>query len=285
MKNAKLTVIISVVLAVVLLACAFVFKFDRDVETDWTNLIRVELNEEFNVSDVEKIMEEAGAKDAVVQKQIELKSRTEYTGQTRAVIYFSAEDAEEVFAKAEQLLGDKYFLKYEGVLYKLSGTQTYVSLLEMWPVLIVLAVLLAYVLIRFGVARFVTAVVSTLSATFAVAGIISVIGMQVGNYTVPAIVTSAGIMLMLNVVFALISKENAKHVSGKIQAFSTSVKSMNIFTAVISACAVSALVAVLIFGGVILKKFAVTFIAVTAVDAAAALFLMPALAGLSVKEK
>ncbi len=285
MKNAKLTVIISVVLAVVLLACAFVFKFERDLETGWTNLIRVELNEEFNASDVEEIMKEAGAKDAAVQSQIELSSRTEYKNKTRAVIYFSADEPKAVFEKAEQLLGDKYFVKYSGVLYELSGTQTYVELLDMWPVLIVFAVLLAYIAIRFGVSTLVTSLVSTLSATFAVAGIISVTGMQVGNYTVPAIVTSAGIMLMLNVVFALIGKENAKHVDGKMQAFSASVKSMNVFTAVISACAIAALVAVLILGGVILEKFAVTFIAVTAVDAAAALFLMPALTGLSVKEK
>lgn len=285
MKNGKLTVIISVVLAVVLLACAFIFKFERDVESGWTNLIRVELNEEFDSADVEKILKEAGAGDVIVQKQITLQSSTEYIARTRAVIYFEAENPTEVFTKAEELLGNKYFLKYEGVLYELSGTMTYASILNMWPLLIVLAAALAYVFIRFGVSSGVTAIVSTLAALCVSAGIISVTRTQVGTYSVPAFIAAAGVMLMFNIVFDLIKKENAKRISGKAAAFAASVKQMNVITVVLSAAAIAALALVLILGDVILKKFAITFIIVTAVNAVAALFLMPALAGASVKEK
>lgn len=285
MKNAKLTVIISVVLAVVLLACVFVFKFERDVESGWTNLIRVELNEEFNTADVEKILKDAGANDVIVQKQITLQSATEYIGRSRAVIYFNAENPSEVFTKAESLLGDKYFLKFDGVLYELSGTMTYASIVNLWPLLIVLAAVLAYVFIRFGASCGITALVSTLVALCVSAGLISVTKTQVGTYSVPAFIAAAGTMFMLNIVFALISKENAARISGKAEAFAASVKQMNVITVVLSAAAIAALALVLILGGVILKKFALTFIIVTAVNAVAALFLMPALAGYSVKEK
>ena len=286
MKNAKLTVIISVVLAVVLLACTFIFRFTRDVESGWANLIRVDLNDdEFNTADVEKILKQAGAGDVVVQKQITLKSNTEYKGGSRAVIYFYAENPTEVFKEAEKLLSDKYVLKYDGVLYELSGTITYASLLNLWPLLIVLAAVLAYIFIRFGASSGITALVSTFVALCVSAGIVSVTGTRVGTYSVPAFIAAAASILMFNIVFNLINKENAKRISGQAAAFAESVKQMKVITVVLSAAAIAALALVLILGNAILKNFAVTFIIVTAVNAVAALLLMPALAGFSVKEK
>ncbi len=285
MKNAKLTVIVSVCLAVVLFACAFIFKFTRDVQADWTNVYRVELNDDFNASDVEAIMKEAGAKECLVQKEITLKDAYTTKDATRAVVYFKADDAQKVFESAENLLSDKYFLKYEGAIYTLSGTLTYKTILEYWPLLIVLAAIAVYLFISFGVKGAVSSVADAAIVSMATVGLISITHVGVGEYTVPACVATASLAFALNIAFNLIGKVNGKKISGKENAIAASVKEMNVLTVVLCAIAAAVLVIALIFGGVVTKKFALTALIGTVVNAIVALFVMPAFAKFFCKVK
>lgn len=283
MKNAKLTVIISVCLAVVLFACSFIFKFTRDVSSDWTYEYRAELNDDFDASDIEAILMEAGAKSCLVQKEVSLTDVYETKDATRVVAYFNADDADAVFEKAEELLSNKYFLKYEGAVYTLSGTVNYKAILQNWQLLIVLVAVLIYAFISFGVNGGISTVVCALIASLSTIGLISVIHVGVGEYTIPACVATAAFAFALSIAFNLIYKNNGKKISGKENALAASIKEMNVLTVVICAIAVAALVAVLIFGGVITKKFALTAIIGTVVNAIVALFVVPAFAKLFCK--
>ena len=56
MKKATGICIGAGILAVLLLACCFIFGFTRGLDAAWTHMITVELNDEFDNAEIEKIV-------------------------------------------------------------------------------------------------------------------------------------------------------------------------------------------------------------------------------------
>ncbi len=268
MKN-KLITIIAAAVAIILLVCSFVLKFRRGVDVGWTDMISVELNEEFEASDVEAIMKEAGASDCIVLKQTNGE-----TEDTIATIYYQTKnDTGEVFKKAEELLGNKYFLKYEGDYYTLTPTVDVDDIVKNWSAIIALALIVIATAIRFRLGAF-TVLASFVEGVGATAGIISLTGIPFTNFTLGTIIASGAIATVFALALLLAKKSNAQKLTENIEA--VSVKQVLPVSVLVCCAAAIALVLLLIFGGTVLKSFALTALIGIVVDAVIAVFVLPA---------
>lgn len=283
----KLSVVLAVVVALVLLIGGVVLGFDRGVDVGGAHLMTVQLNEKFNVEDVEEIMAEAGAKNCLVQKILTYVEHSDsYKGGEVAVISFELDedaDIQTVYDNAEKLLGEKYFLKYPAELSNFTSTLTKSKAISMWPVAIVIVIMLAYVFVRFG-AKFGFAALANMFITGAATlGIVGIVGVSVTAYTIPALLIACALAYAFTVVFALVLKENTARLDNKCDAFALTVKQSNKLVAVLTAIAVIALAIVLILGGVMLKNFAITALIGIVINAAVAILVMPEMANGSKK--
>ena len=283
----KLSVVLAVVVAVVLLIGGIVLGFDRGVDVGGAYVMTVQLNEAFKAEDVEAIMKEAGATNCLVQTVLTYVEYSDsYKGGEVAVISFEVENDAEVkavFDKADSLLGEKYFLKYPAELSNFSSTLNKSKVISMWPVVFTVAIMLAYVFIRFGAKLGFTALVDSFVAGASTLGLVGVIGVKVTGYTVPAILIACALAYGFTVVFALLLKENTSRMNGKCEAFKATVKQNNKLVAVLSAIGVIAFALILILGGVMLKNFAITALIGIVINAAVAIFVMPEMANNSKK--
>ncbi len=268
MKN-KIITVIAIVVAVILLVCSFVLKFRRGVDDGWTDMISVELNEEFEASDVEAIMKEAGASDCIVLKQT-----NGVTEGTIATIYYQTkQDTGEVFAKAEELLGNKYFLKYEGNYYTLTPTVDVKSVVENWFAIcaVLIVCIAAAFFFRLGA---VTVLASFIEGVGITAGIISLAGIPFTKFTLGTIVASGAIAVILALALLFVKKENAKKLTENVEA--VSIKQILPASVLVCCASAVALVLMLIFGGAMIKSFALTALIGIVADAVIAVFVLPA---------
>lgn len=283
----KLSVVLAVVVALVLLIGGVVLGFDRGVDVGGAHVMTVQLNEKFNVEDVENIMAEAGAKSCLVQKVLNyVETSDTYKGGEVAVISFEIDedtDIKTVYDNAEKLLGEKYFLKYPAELSNFTSTLTKAKAISMWPVAIVIVIMLAYVFVRFGAKFGFAALVNMFVAGAITLGIVGITGISVTAYTIPALLIACALAYMFAIVFALLLKENTARINSKCEAFAVTVKQNNKLVAVLTAIAVIALAIVLILGGVMLKNFAITALIGIVINAAVAILVMPEMANGSKK--
>lgn len=283
----KLSVILAVAVALVLLIGGIVLGFDRGVDVGGAYVMTVQLNETFQVEDVEAIMKEAGATSCLVQKALKyVEHSSSYKGGEVAAISFEVKDDAEVktvFDKADKLLSEKYFLKYPAELSNFSSTLNRSKVISMWPVIIAVVIMLAYVFVRFGLKIGFAALVDGLVAGASTLGIVGVAGIKVTGYTVPAILIVCALAYGFTVVFALLLKENTSRMESKCEAFKATVKQNNQLVAVLTAIGVIAFAIILILGGVMLKNFAITALIGIVINAAVAIFVMPEMANSSKK--
>ncbi len=279
--------IVAVVIAVVLLVGGVLIGFDRGVDVGYANVITVQINEKFEVEDVEAIMKEAGATGCLVQKtQTYLDVTNEYKSGEVAIISFEVEDdslVKSVFEKAEKLLGEKYFLKYPGELSTLTATYNRAKLFSMWPALIIIAVMLAYVFIRFGVKFGFDAIINMFVAGAATLGLVGILGIKFTGYTIPALLIACAFAYGITVIYAMLLKENSVRLSTIEEAYKVSAKQIKMYAAVLCAIAAIAFAIMLILGGVMLKSFAVTALIGIVINAAVAIFVLPGMANSSKK--
>ncbi len=285
MKNAKLISIIACLVAVVLLAASFIFGFTRGVDSDWSYVINASLNDPYEVKDVEAIFAQTGASEFMVQRATEAQDITKATD---VVITFKAADAEEakaIFDKAEELLSDKYMLKFPGTLNAASATINTKTMLSYWPALIVLVVIVAYAFIRFEVRGGLMVLLMAFITLASTVGIISITGIRLTFYTVPALLLTATISFILSFIMANLLKDNEAKIENTADALALSIKASTKLSVCVCALAVIAFAIMLILGGIMFKNFALTVLVGVAVNLLASVFVMPALVSCFGKEK
>lgn len=283
----KITGILAIVIAVVLLVGGFLVGFDRGVDVGGAHSLIVQINEQFEASDVEAIMKQAGATSCLVQKNQEYLDYTEsYKSGEVAIISFEVEDNSQlqtVYETAEKLLSEKYFLKYPGTLSNLTSTLNRTKVVSMWPVVIIAIVMLAYVFVRFGAKMGASTIVNMFVTGAATLGIVGILGIQITGYTIPALLIACALAYGFAIVYALILKDNTVRMENSSDAVLVSAKQNKKLVLVISAMAVIAFALMLILGGVMLKNFAVTALIGIIINAAVAILVMPEMASSSKK--
>ncbi|MBE7091795.1 MAG: hypothetical protein E7365_01255 [Clostridiales bacterium] len=279
MKNAKLISIISIVLAVVLLACGAVLGFDRGSDIGGTYVLSVQLNEKFQVKDIEAIMKEAGATGCIVQT-VQKTTVNEFDAGEGVLISFEVEDdtkAQEVADKAQQLISDKYFLAFPGEFEFFSSTFNRQTAIKMWPVAIVFIALLAYAFIRFGLKMGLTFILDMFIPTAITAGLIAIIGIKVTNFTIPALLIVMALSFMFTFVFAMLLKDYKTKYSIE-EAFNTAIKQVSSMALIVSLITIVAFTVLLIIGSALIKNFAIVTIMGVAINMATIIYVLPSLA-------
>ena len=273
MKKATGICIGAGILAVLLLACCFIFGFTRGLDAAWTHMITVELNDEFDNAELEKIVLEAGASDCLVQNQVVYNDyQQKYLNGTKALIHFSVpegKDAAAVFEKIEEELGNRYFLKYDGILSQTAGTLNTKTVLSAWPALLVLAAVLVYAAIRYGVKTGLSAFMVVLFDAFCIFGIMAVAKIPVTGFTIPAMLLAAGLGLLISISFGAVLKENESRIANKAEVLSVSIKQMLPRACVLCVLALAALIVLLIMGNGTMKNFALVALIGIVINAAA----------------
>ncbi len=279
MKNAKLIGIIAIIVAAVLLASGAFLGFDRGADIGGSYVLSVQVNEKFEVKDIEAIMKEAGATSCIVQT-VQKTTVNEYGAGEGALISFEVADdtkAHEVAKKAEELFSEKYFLTFPGEFEFFSSTFNKQAAIDMWPALIVFVVLLAYVFIRFGVKMGLVFVADMFVPTAATAGIIALCGVKVMGFTLPALLLTMALAFMFTFVFAMLIKNEAKR-TDYLAAFDVTVKEVSKITLIVSAAAIVAFALMLIFATTLLKNFALVSLIGVIFNLATILYVLPGLA-------
>lgn len=273
MKKATGICIGAGILAVLLLACCFIFGFTRGLDAAWTHMITVELNDEFENAEVEAIVREAGASDCLVQNQVIYNDyQQKYLNGTKALIHFSVPDgtdAKAVFEKIEEALGNRYFLKYDGVLSETAGEVNTKTVLSAWPALIILAAVLVYAAIRFGVKIGLSALAVVLFDGICTLGIMAIAKIPVTSFTIPAMLLFMGLGLVISIGLGAVLKENEVRLASKAEALEVSLKQMLPRTCLMGVLALVALVVLLIMGTASMKNFAVVALIGLVINAAA----------------
>ena len=279
MKNTKLFSILAIVLAVVLLALGVFLGFDRGADIGGSYVLSVQLNETFNVKDIEAIMKEAGATGCVVQS-IQKQTTKDYANGEGVLISFEVEDdlkAKEVADKAEELLSAKYALAFPGEFEFFSSTFNRQAAIKMWPVAIVFVILLAYVFIRFGLKMGFAFVLDMFIPTAITAGLIGIVGIKVSNFTIPALLFVLALAFIFTFIFAMLLKEASKKTTLE-EAFNETQKTVSKLALIVSLIAVVALVLLLIIGTTLLKNFALIALVGTVLNMATIIYVLPTLA-------
>ncbi len=278
----KLSGVLAVIIAVVLLVGGILLGFDRGADVGGAYLLVVQINDSFEASDVEAIMKEAGATGCVVQKtQTYVESTKSYRAGETALISFEVADNTQtdiVREKAEKLLSEKYFLKYPGSLTNVSSTLNRTNVISMWPAILVVVVMLAYVVIRFGIKACLAAFINMFVVVASTLGIVGIAGIKVTGYTIPALIIACSLAYGILIVYALILKDNSARMESVADAVKASSALNKKLVLVISAIAAIAFALMLILGGVMLKNFAITALIGVVINAAVAILVMPEMA-------
>lgn len=273
----KLSVVLAVVVAAVLLIAGVVMGFDRGADVGGAYTFTAILNEKFEISDVEEIVNQAGAKGCVVQKYVNEINGT-FKDAGAAFISFEADTAEEaveIYNKTNDLLSEKYFLSYSEELTNRSSTLDKDAVISMWPAIIIAVIMIAYVFIRFGAKMGVCSIINMFTVGAATLGLVGVLGIKITGYTIPALMIGCALAYAFTVILALLLKGNLAKLDSKQEAISVSVKQNNSFVAVVSAIAAIGFAVVLIIGGAMLSNFAVTALIGIVINAAVTMLVMP----------
>ncbi len=275
----KLSVVLAaVVLAAVLLIAGALVGFDRGIDVGGTYLFSASLVDAFEVSEVEAILDEAGAKNYIVQNHLIDNGSGEYIDARAVTISFeanSAEEAVEIYNNAKELFSNKFFLSTCTDMSNMSSTLNKDAVVSMWPAIIVGIIMLAYVFIRFGVQLGIYAVINMFVTGVATLGIVGLLGIQITGYTIPALMIACAVAYGFTVVFALTLKGNLARIESKEMAIIESVNQHDKIVAVLSAVAAVGLAVVLIFGGSMLANFATTALIGVIINAAVVILVMP----------
>ncbi len=277
MKNSKLISIIAVVVALALLAVGgLVVGFDRAADIGGAYLISADFIEDFNRNDIESIMKEAGATGVIIQAQ-QTAVINGYRDVESVEVLFEVEgDADNtrvdaVYNKAKSLLEAKYTV-ISCELTSLSSTFNKQTAIKMWPALIVLAILLAYVFIRFGVKNAFGVILTAFVPTATTAGIVALTGLKVTGFTIPALLMIGALALAIAIFNMLIAKVNKGRMDDSSEYALALTKKL---TMVASAIAVIAFAVLFIIGSAILQNFALTALIGVALVAVTTIFVMP----------
>lgn len=273
MKKATGICIGAGILAVLLLACCFIFGFTRGLDAAWTHMITVELNDEFDNAEIEKIVLEAGASDCLVQNQVIYNDyQQKYLNGTKALIHFSVPegtDAAAVFEKIEEELGNRYFLKYDGVLSETAGTLNTKAVLSVWPALVILAAVLVYTAVKYGVKIGLSALMLVVFDVCCFLGVMAVAKIPVTGFTIPAMLLFVGLGLLISINLGAVLKENESKIANKKEALSVSIKQMLPRTCLLCVLSLAALIVLLIMGTSAMKNFALAALIGTVINAVA----------------
>ena len=278
--NKKLTAVIAAFVAAALLACVFIFGFSRGVNAGYSYVYTVELNDDFDKAKVEDAIKQSGASDYIIQQEkVYNSNKKQFVDGTNIVVSFNAaseEDAKAIFEKTEQLLGESYFLKYEGNYAGVSSLLNKQLVLRCWPVLIVLAVLVAYAIFRFGLKTGLALLAGVTFDLAATLGIVSVTRIKVTQYMPAALLLTCAMAALIVFVTGYAIKENLKRISGKENAVAVALKQNVTVTLVVSAMAAAACAVMMILGNSLVRGFALSALVGTIVNAAYALAVLPA---------
>lgn len=273
MKKATGICIGAGILAVLLLACCFIFGFTRGLDAAWTHMITVELNDEFDNAEIEKIVLETGASDCLVQNQVIYNDyQQKYLNGTKALIHFSVPegtDAAAVFEKIEEELGNRYFLKYDGVLSETAGTLNTKAVLSVWPALVILAAVLVYAAVKYGVKIGLSALMLVVFDVCCFLGVMAVAKIPVTGFTIPAMLLFVGLGLLISINLGAVLKENESKIANKKEALSVSIKQMLPRTCLLCVLSLAALIVLLIMGTSAMKNFALAALIGTVINAVA----------------
>ena len=271
MKKATGICIGAGILAVLLLAFCFIFGFTRGLDAAWTHMITVELNDEFDNAEIEKIVLEAGASDCLVQNQVIYNDyQQKYLNGTKALIHFSVPegtDAAAVFEKIEEELGNRYFLKYDGVLSETAGTLNTKAVLSVWPALVILAAVLVYA--KYDVKIGLSALMLVIFDVCCFLGVMAVAKIPVTGFTIPAMLLFVGLGLLISINLGAVLKENESKIANKKEALSVSIKQMLPRTCLLCVLSLAALIVLLIMGTSAMKNFALAALIGTVINAVA----------------
>ena len=279
MKKNNLICIIACVLVVLLTACAFVFKPYRGVDAGGAYICTIQLNDEFDAKEVETAFKQAGAKQCVVQSQTYYNTYLQdFVMGTTAVVNFMVEDgftAEEVSEKANEILGNKFFLKFEEDLNTITGSVDKEYLIKLWPAVLVLALLVAYAFVRFGIKGGIATFLMPVFTILAVIGIASIFDIAVTSFTMPALLLASAVG-MAEVIIYLFGLMQAKKRVTEEEAYVACTKKLVIVSAVVAVALAVVLSIVFVIGADLLKNFALTAIIGVAISYILTLFVLPA---------
>lgn len=279
MKKNNLICIIACVLVVLLAACTFIFKPYRGVDADLEYICTITLNDDFDTKEVEKAFKEAGAEMCIVQAQTYYNTYAqEYITGTTAIVTFSVADgvsAKEVSAKANETLGNKFFLKFEEDLVSITGAVNKSYLIKLWPAALVLVLLAAYAFIRFGVRGGISTFGIPVAVLACVVGIMSIFNIPITTFTMPALLLAAVVGSIEVVAYLFALKQQAKRVTEQ-EAYFACTKKLVIVAAAVAVVLAVMLSLVFVLGADLLKNFALTAIIGVAVSYLLTVFVLPA---------
>lgn len=279
MKKNNIICIIACLLVVLLTACIFVFKAERGVDAKLAYICTIELNEEFDVNEVEAAFKEAGAKQCIVQSQTYYNTYVQdYIMGTTVVVNFSADNganAKEISAKANEILGNKFFLKFEEELTSITGAINKDYLFKLWPAVLVLVLLTAYAFIRFGVKEGFVTFLMPVATLGSVLGIMAIFNITITSFTMPALLLAATVGLAEVIAYFFVFKQTEKRVT-KEEAYLACIKKLIVVSAIVAIALAVILSIIFILGADLLKNFALIAIIGVAVNYLITLFVVPA---------
>lgn len=271
--------IIACVLVVLLTACIFIFKPERGVDADLAYICTIQLNDDFDTKEVEAAFKEAGAKQCIVQTQTYYNTYVQdYIMGTTAIVNFTAEngaEAKEISAKANETLGNKFFLKFEEDLTSITGAVNFDYLLKLWPAVLVLVLLTVYAFVRFGVNGGFATLLIPVATLASVLGITSIFNITITSFTMPALLLAATLGLAEVIAYFFAFKQAEKRVT-KEEAYVACTKKLIAVSAIIAVVLAVVLSIVFILGADLLKNFALTAIIGVAISYLLTLFVVPA---------
>lgn len=271
--------IIACVLVVLLTACIFIFKPERGVDADLAYICTIQLNDDFDTKEVEAAFKEAGAKQCIVQSQTYYNTYAQdFIMGTTAVVNFTAEnadDAKEISAKANDILGNKFFLKFEEKLTSITGAINKDYLLKLWPAVLVLVLLTVYAFIRFGVKGGLATLLMPVATLASVVGIASIFNIAITSFTMPALLLVATVGLTEVIAYLFAFKQAQTRVTAE-EAYLACTKKLVVISAIVAIALAVVLSLVFILGADLLKNFALTAIVGVAVSYLLTLFVVPA---------
>lgn len=277
--NKNIICIIALILAIVLGAFMFVFNFARSADARYSAISTINLNDEFDVKDVEKAFKDAGADTVIVQsEQVYNSAFKKYENGTNVVVNFTIKDGadiQEVCDKANDNLGEQFFLKYEAKNNAVTAVVNKNYMVKLWPVLVVLALVAVYAFIRFGAKIGIASIVLPALEIIYVAGTMAVAKVWVSTFTAGAFmfVTALGVIGVLVYGYGL--KATSKKTSAE-EAYKICTAKLFKTETVVSVVAAAALCMALILGSDLLKNCALTALIGVVYNCLLTVFVLPA---------
>lgn len=120
-------------------------------------------------------------------------------------------------------MGNRYFLKYDGVLSETAGTLNTKAVLSVWPALVILAAVLVYAAVKYGVKIGLSALMLVVFDGCCFLGVMAVAKIPVTGFTIPAMLLFVGLGLLISINLGAVLKENESKIANKKEALSVSI--------------------------------------------------------------